>query len=66
MSDIAGMRAELCRLLREAGHDARIHPDNGAVVIPLRGRWWRVVGGDAQHPSLIEEPTPSREPEWKR
>lgn len=42
---------QLVAKLRTNGHDA--HVREGKVLIWLRGRWWRVVGGDARSPSLI-------------
>ena len=37
--------------LRTHGHDAHVRA--GKLLIWMHGRWWRVVGGDARHPSLI-------------
>lgn len=38
--------------LREAGHDAHLHPVTGRVAIWMYGRWWDVVGGSSSGPSM--------------
>jgi hypothetical protein len=42
--------------LREAGHDAHRHPVTRRVAIRAYDRWWYVMGGNAEYPSLLAAP----------
>jgi hypothetical protein len=44
--------------LRKNGHRARLMRDGRIVVRMPNGQWWRVVGGDFVHPSLMAGSAP--------
>ncbi len=48
---------ERLRAFQAHGHDVRLLTD-GRFVLRLNGRWFRIVGGDFRHPSLIALPAP--------
>lgn len=52
--------AQRVKALRAHGHDAHLLTD-GRLVVQLRERWYRVVGGDLRSPSLLGIPRPAHD-----
>lgn len=53
---IPSPREELIGDLRAYGYDASFHARSGQVRVFLNGHWFKVAGGTAPHPTLIEVP----------
>lgn len=48
--------------LRAHGHDAHLHPVTRQIAVWYRERWWHVVGGSFEAPSLIAVKEPAKGP----